>query len=241
MVKQMKPLFILSSAINTRFGVYSPAERLQQTIDSITSIKAQCPEAKVCVVEMAGVPLQDDQARQLQAHCNYFFDFSRDDAVKSIYESTENWDWVKNTTEVMCFANAIAELQAQGTIAEFDRVFKMSGRYCLTENFPTVDYDSYSDKIVILERKQSQFPLHITGGKQYQYMSRLWSWPASETTAIIESYNKGLLAMAEQIHAGGYFDIEHMLYAYLPESNRLEIPKVGLRGLLGPTGAVIED
>lgn len=241
MVKQMTPLFILSSAINTRFGAYKPDVRLQQTIDSIKSIQERCPEAKVCVVEMAGVPIEEDQARQLQAHCNYFFDFSRDEAVKSIYDSTDNWDWVKNTTEVMCFANALRELQAQGVVEQFDRIFKMSGRYCLTENFPTVDYDSVPDRIVILERKGSQFPAHITGGKQYQYMSRLWSWPANKTDEVIEAYNDGLLAMAQRINEGGYFDIEHMLYAYLPKDLVTEIPRVGLRGLLGPTGAAIED
>ena len=237
----MKALFVLSSAINTRFGAYKPDVRLQQTIDSIKSIKERCPDAKVCVVEMAGVPLEEEQARQLQAHCNYFFDFSRDEAVKSIYESTENWDWVKNTTEVMCFANVLAELQAQGITKEFDCIFKMSGRYCLTENFPTIDYDTVPDRIVILERKGSQFPAQVTGGKQYQYMSRLWSWPASDTQKVIDSYNEGFVAMAEHIHAGGYFDIEHMLYAYLPKELVTEIPRVGLRGLLGPTGAAIED
>lgn len=237
----MKPLFILTSAINTRFGTYSPDVRLQQTVDSIKSIKERCPEAKICVVEMAGVPIKEDQARQIQAHCNYFFNFSGDEAVKSIYESTDNWDWVKNTTEVMCFANALNELSAQNILENFDRIFKMSGRYQLTENFPTVDYDSLPDRIVILERKGSQFPPQVTGGKQYQYMSRLWSWPANETQKVIDAYNEGFVAMAEHIHAGGYFDIEHMLYAYLPKDLVTEIPTVGLRGLLGPTGAAIED
>jgi len=237
----MKPLFILTSAINTRFGAYKPDVRLQQTLDSIASIKARCPEAKVCVVEMAGVPLEEDQARQLQAQANYFFDFSRDEAVKSIYESTENWDWVKNTTEVMCFANVLTELQLQGITKEFDRIFKMSGRYCLTDDFPTVDYDTVADRIVILERKGSQFRPEVTGGKQFQYMSRLWSWPADQTQAVVDSYNEGFSAMAVRINEGGYFDIEHMLFAYLPAELVKEIPRVGLRGLLGPNGAAIED
>jgi hypothetical protein len=237
----MKPLFIVTSAINTRFGAYSPDQRLLQTIDTVKSIGERCPEAKVCIVEMAGVPIREDQARELQRFCNYFFDFSSDEAVKTIYESTDNWDWVKNTTEVMCFANALTELQNQGVLAEFDRVFKMSGRYCLTEKFPTVNYDDSPNNIVILERKGSQFPAHITGGKQFQYMSRLWSWPANESQKVIDAYNEGFAAMAQHIHNGGYFDIEHMLYAYLPSDLVKEIPTVGLRGLLGPTGATIED
>lgn len=237
----MKPLFIVTSAINTRFGAYTPEQRLVQTIDTVRSIGERCPGAKICIIEMAGVPIEENQARELQRFCNFFFDFSRDEAVKSIYESTDNWDWVKNTTEVMCFANALSELKAQGVLDEFDRVFKMSGRYCLTDKFPTIDYDTVTDRIVILERKGSQFPANVTGGKQYQYMSRLWSWPAKESQQVIDAYNEGFAAMAQRIHDGGYFDIEHMLYAYLPKDLVTEVPSVGLRGLLGPTGATIED
>ena len=237
----MKPLIMLTSAINSRFGAHSREARLQQTVDSIKSIRARCPEAQVCVVEMAGEPIAEEQARTLQMHCNYFIDFSRDEAVQSIYNSTENWDWVKNTTEVMCFTNALSQLLEQGVFENFDRVFKMSGRYQLTERFPTVDYDTLKDRIVILERRGSQFPPGVTGGRQFQYMSRLWSWPANRTQDIIDAYGEGFTAMAQRISDGGYFDIEHMLYDYLPKEIVTEVPQVGLRGLLGPNGVAIED
>jgi hypothetical protein len=117
----------------------------------------------------------------------------------------------------------------------------MSGRYLLTENFNPDFYESVADRIVVLERKHSQFPPAVTGGKQFQYMSRLWSWPAEVTEQIIESYYEGFIAMAERYAEGGYFDIEHMLFAYLPKDLVTEIPRVGLRGLLGPNGVAIED
>jgi len=47
--------------------------------------------------------------------------------------------------------------------------------------------------------------------------------------------------MAERFAEGGYFDIEHMLFAYLPQDLVTEISRVGLRGLLGPNGVAIED
>jgi len=237
----MKKLFILSSAINSKFGKFNPAERLQQTVDSEDSIKQFCPDAKICVVEMTGVSPTEEQVRAILAKVNYFFDFTKDQAVIDIYNSTDNWDIVKNTTEVMCFTNALSSLVEQGIIKEYDRVFKMSGRYLLTENYKGVDYESLKDRIVVLERKGSQFPPEITGGKQFQYMSRLWSWPASETQKVIDAYNEGFMAMAQRYADGGYFDIEHMLFAYLPADLVTEVPRVGLRGLLGPNGVAIED
>ena len=239
----MKSLFILTSAINSKFGVYKPDQRLQQTIDSINSIKQYVPDAKIAIVEMTGISPTAEQVETLKSHVDYFYDFTTDEAVQDIYNSTDNWDIVKNTTEVMVFSNVLSDMIEQGIDQQFDRIFKMSGRYQLTERFDPAYYDSdtVNNSIVVLERKNSQFPLQVTGGMQYQYMSRLWSWPAGITGNIVEAYNTGLTAMATRIHEGGYFDIEHMLYAYLPKNLVVEKPHVGLRGLLGPNGVAIED
>jgi len=237
----MKTLFVLSSAINSRFGVYTPAERLNQTLDSVASIRQRCPGADVCVVEMAGVAIPEEQIKIVNEQVDYFFDCSRDPAVIDIYNSTEDWDIVKNTTEVMCFTNTLNNMMETGVLNEYDRVFKMSGRYLLTENFDPEFYESVSDRIVVLERKRSQFPPDVTGGKQFQYMSRLWSWPADITDQVVDAYNDGFVAMATRYAEGGYFDIEHMLFAYLPQDLITEVPRVGLRGLLGPNGVAIED
>jgi hypothetical protein len=237
----MNSLFILSSAINSKFGKFTPAERLQQTLDSVASVRQYCPGADICVIEMTGVPIPEEQIQIINSQVDYFFDCTREQEVIDIYNSTDNWDIVKNTTEVMCFTNVLGKLLETGAIAEYDRVFKMSGRYLLTENFKPDFYESVADRIVVLERKHSQFRPEITGGKQFQYMSRLWSWPATATDQIIEAYHEGFIAMAERFAEGGYFDIEHMLFAYLPQDLVTEISRVGLRGLLGPNGVAIED
>jgi hypothetical protein len=237
----MNPLIILTSALNTRFGAHTTEQRMQQTLDSVASIRKYCPQAKVALVEMAGIPLTKAQIEQFFLSVDYLLDFTHDEAVKEIYNSTENWDIVKNTTEVMVFGNALAQLMEREEIAKFDRVFKMSGRYQLTENFDPAFYDTVPDRIVILEKKRSHFPAQVTGGIPYQYMSRLWSWPADQTQLVIDQYGTGFMAMAQHLATGGYFDIEHMLYRFLPPELITEVPRVGLRGLLGPNGVAIED
>lgn len=237
----MKSLFILTSAINSKFGVYKPDQRLQQTIDSINSIKQYVPDAKIAIVEMTGISPTAEQVETLKSHVDYFYDFTTDEAVQDIYNSTDNWDIVKNTTEVMVFSNVLSDMIEQGIDQQFDRIFKMSGRYILTENFDLSYYDTVADRIVVLQRKSSQFPPQVTDGMHFQYMSRLWSWPAGQTETVLDSYSQGFVAMAERIDQGGYFDIEHMLFKYLPADTVTEIPRVGLRGLLGPNGIAIED
>jgi len=237
----MNSLFLLTSAINSRFGVYSPEERLQQTIDSIETIKKYAPGAQVALLEMTGVSPTPEQLDQIKPHVQLIFDYSKDEDVVGIYNSTDNWDIVKNTTEVMVFSKALNTLTSSGHIQKFDRVFKMSGRYQLTENFVYSDYDNYTDRIVVSQRRKSQFPPMVTGGLEEQYMSRLWSWPANVTDKIIEAYDTGFLAMAERLAQGGYFDIEHMLLKYLPADLVTEVAKVGIAGLLGPNGIRVED
>jgi len=238
---RMNPLIILTSALNTKFGVHSNQQRLQQTLDSIYSIRQHAPAAKIAIVEMGGIPPTTDQINQLQTQVDYYYNYSDDDSVQGIFHSTDNWDIVKNTTEVLIFGRLLETLLKDGTVDQFDRIFKMSGRYQLTENFDPAYYDTVPDRIVVLNRKPSQFNPQVTGGITTQYMSRLWSWPADITEQILDSYNTGFLAMADRLGEGGYFDIEHMLFKYLPADLITEIPRMGLRGLLGPNGIQIED
>jgi hypothetical protein len=232
----------MTSALNTKFGAHTNEQRLQQTLDSIASVRQYAPTAKVAIVEMGGIPPTPDQIDTLKAQVDYYFNYSDDESVQDIFKSTDtNWDLVKNTTEVMVFSHLLKELVADGTVDKFDRIFKMSGRYQLTQHFKPEDYDQFPNDIIILRRKHSQFPPEITGGISFQFMSRLWSWPAKETTRVIDSYDKGFSAMAQQLAAGGYFDIEHMLFKYLPNDIITEVSYVGLRGLLGPNGVAIED
>jgi hypothetical protein len=237
----MKNLFILTSALNTKFGVHNNEQRLQQTLDSIASIKKYAPGADILVVEMGGFPPSPDQIAMIKYDCNYYYNFSEDDSVQGIFHSTDNWDIVKNTTEVMVFGNLLKQLVAEDIVSKYDRIFKMSGRYQLNQHFDPTYYESVPDRIVVLQRKSSQFPPQITGNRLFQYMSRLWSWPAADTDKILRAYEQGFLDMAQQIAQGGYFDIEHMLFDYLPAEQVTEIPRVGVQGLLGPNGTAIED
>ena len=72
-------------------------------------------------------------------------------------------------------------------------------------------------------------------------MSRLWSWPVALTDVVLDTYEQGLTYIAERIAAGGYCDIEHMLYKFLPQQHIREVPMTGLTGNIGPNGARIND
>ena len=232
---------MVTSAINTKFGIFNSEQRLQQTIDTINSITGRCPGAKVYLIEMAAIPLTEAQWATISPMVNGIVDFNDDQDVKDIFNGSDNWDWVKNATEVMCFKQAIEQLREQGEFEGIDRVHKISGRYTLSDNFDLERYEQFPDNIFIKVPITSQFPLEVTGNIPVQYMSRLWSWPVALTDEVIKAYEDGFVYIAERIAAGGYCDIEHMLYKFLPKQHVHEVGLTGVTGNIGPNGARIDD
>jgi hypothetical protein len=231
--------FVVTSAVNSKFGVYPPEERLEQTINTLQSIKVRIPDAKIIVMECAGTALTEDQSDVLEQNCDLLLDFSRDPDVLAIYQS-DNWDVVKNSTEIMCFARALRMCQDDGDFAGLDRIHKMSGRYILNDDFDPGVYDEYADKIVIGPKHQSQFPYQVTG-IELQYMARLWSWPSSQTELVIQVYNDSLSYIGQRVSQGGYADIEHVLYKFLPHDNIKELSLLGVEGCIAPNGVSIKN
>lgn len=240
----MKPGFLVTSALNTKFGVHKTNQRMSQTLDSILSIKEHCPDAHITIMEMAGEPLQKEQAEVLNQFVDVLIDFSKDAEVQQLYNSTENWDIVKNLNEITCFSQTLHMiLNNPNEYAGIDRFFKLSGRYTLNEDFKIKDYSKakYKDKIVFAKRRNSQFDPKITGGVATQFMSRCWSFPAAEVEKIQKAFVAMRLCMIDILQKGGYLDIEHLLMLYIEPLNILEVEKIGVQGLLGPNRQAVRD
>jgi hypothetical protein len=231
--------FVVTSAVNSKFGVYSPAERLEQTLATLTNIRSKVPGCKIIVMECAGTPLTPEQSDALEKNCDLLLDFCNDPDVKAIYQS-DNWDIVKNTTEIMCFGRALRMCQDDGDFTGYDRIHKMSGRYVLNDEFNLAVYEENPDRIIIGPKQTSQFPFEVTG-IELQYMARLWSWPADKIEVAIKVYNDSLAYIGERVSRGGYADIEHVLYKFLPPELVKEIPMLGVEGSIAPNGIAIRN
>jgi len=233
--------FIVTSAINSKFGVFTPTQRLQQTIETITSIKAKVPDAIIVVMECCGEPIKKLQEDILRAHCHVFVDYSRDAEVQALYDN-DNWDVVKNGTEIMCFGRALAVLAHEGLFTNVDRIHKMSGRYILNDMFDPATYDQTDviDKIVIGPKCTSQFPPEVTQ-VPFQYMARLWSWPTSRVDEVVKVYSDSFIFFAERLSQGGYVDIEHVLAKFLNPAVVHEIQNLGVEGQIAPNGTPIKN
>jgi hypothetical protein len=233
--------FIVTSAINSKFGVYSPAERLDQTVATVSSIKSKIPNAGIIIMECCGTPIKDEQAAVLKDVADEFHDFSHDEDVQALYDN-DNWDVVKNGTEIMVFGRLLKKIKGTSILQGVDRMHKMSGRYTLNEAFDPGLYDRNDvvDKIVIGNKYNSQFPVEMTT-QPWQYMARLWSWPISRLDEVIEIYENSLVFFAERLAAGGYIDIEHVLARFINPDHVIEIQNLGVEGKIAPNGSPIKN
>jgi hypothetical protein len=238
-IKMINHCFIVTSAVNSKFGVYTPKERLAQTVITLQNIRFRIPTAKIIVMECAGTPLTDDQSNVLEQNSNLLLDFSQDADVHAIYQS-DNWDVVKNSTEIMCFARTLKMCQRDGDFEGIDRIHKMSGRYILNDEFDPGVYEKFKDKIIIGPKHKSQFPYQVTG-IELQYMARLWSWPAEHLERVTKVYDDSLAYIGERVTQGGYADIEHVLYKFLPQELVQELPVLGVEGFIAPNGVPIKN
>ena len=238
----MKNGYLVTSAINTRFGAFSPSDRLAQTLETINSIKERDPEGLIIILEMAGKSLKPEHKKSLTPEVFSMIEFNNDPTVREIYLN-ENWDLVKNATEMLCFGRALIQLSKIVGLNDITRWFKVSGRYQLTDDF---NLSQYSDpalvgKVVISKRRESQFDPKITHNNIHQYMTRLWSFDASLTTEIALMYVKMLNYMIEIVKAKGYVDIEHCLFRFLDQLKVVEVDSIGITGMLGPNSQTVKD
>jgi len=233
----MSSLFLITSAINTKFGVFSSSLRLGQTIQTIESIRDFLPEAKLVLLEMSAIPLDNEQKQVLKSKTDFLWEFYGNNYVQKVFQDNR-WSVVKNLTEIKCFQLALLRLLQDSTLDNIHRVYKISGRYRLNQSFDPKLH--VADKICISERRPSELPLEIPD-IPFAYMSRLWSWPAEFTPIIEHTFSKGFNYVSQQIDKGLYCDIEHMLYKYLPENLVTFIEPIGVEGRLGPNGELVKD
>lgn len=232
-----KHLFVMSSAIETRFGLFTPNQRLLQTANTLNTIYEKIPDAKVYIVESSAEPLSIEVKAKLEKSCHCIFDLSGNERLKQIYKS-DNWDFVKNYSEIIAFHSAFKAFNDANMLNGFDRIHKISGRYVLNDNFKPALYEKYHDKIIFSKKVKTTFE---SMGIDYQYISRLWSWPMEHHETVRTFYNNCLEEIKARAINKKYVDVEHLLYHLIPKDLVHEVPKIGVEGLLGPNSRLVRN
>jgi hypothetical protein len=233
---------LITSAINAKFSKYTPEERLEQTFQTIDSVRKYIPNAVICMTDCS-VPGVDDHVKKLLADkVDYFINLSKDPEVNYIQSNIQHQDTVKNLTELVVVSKFFKLAQEKKWFNGCDRIFKVSGRYWLTDKFDITRYEQADakGKYVVSKKMLSQFPHSITG-QSLQYMLRVYSFDQCLLTDFIERLNTMTKHMQDKVNGGTYIDIEHLFCKFLPEDMILELARTGVAGNVAQNGTFIEN
>lgn len=221
--------FLISSAIETSRGMFTPDERLAQTIETVASIRRKIPDANIVIYEL-GATLSKERFDELVKHANVASLQAMPDIVQ------------------MSASNLISFGEAAGTFVMLHntqtfinentkRIFKLSGRYFLQDSFDISAYENIGDKYVFKKHVASWLPQHqqqmlnATG----LFDTRLYSF----TPALIEDYKKSLEGVIRDLGTG--LDLEHAIYKNINKDLVVEFDKVHCEGRVAPDGTIRID
>jgi hypothetical protein len=133
----MSNLFIVTSVIQTGSqrwsytpvrSVFSPEQRLAQTLQTIESIRTYCPDSRILLVE--GGPLTDAQRTTLVSVVDFFVDaYAMDGRTRAFCLASQN----KGLGDAWLLLMGLRYIKEESLTALL--LFKMSGRYRLNNQF----------------------------------------------------------------------------------------------------------
>ena len=219
-----KNLFLVTSAIKPVVNkFYTPEQRFQQTIDTLTSIRMRVPEAIIVLSEASFYPLTDDEKIKLQQLCHAFIDFSNHQEIRQLSGSD-----MKSAAESALLFFSILELKRQPFMSSVKRIFKISGRSTLDDSFDISEYDNLFGKYVFKERIPTWMP-NVNPGAENLLITRMYSFCAS----LVDNY---LQVLKNNYPLLQHMDTEHAHFVNIPKKYLVEFDKVHCTGLLSDNG-----
>ena len=245
----MKNIVLLTSAVYTNYGIYKSAERIQQTLDTAKSAKKYIPGAVIILVDNSKTDVQNDTSAEFEELIDlvdYYIDNSDDEDIKYFHNNVANYDIGKNAMEAIGLMKALTYIAGdedmKKEIADADRVFKLSGRYQVTDKFDIAKFsnDDTKDKFVFKRAQPSWINPQDTGVNTL-LQTRLWSFTPGLLEETMDIYKKIIENMIRLFNENKYIDNEHSMSKYIPKDRLIELDTVGLVGNIAPNGMMIID
>lgn len=151
----MNPLVIITSVIHIKPKInikshYSDDIRLEQTINTIKTVKTHLPNAYILLSE--GSILTGEEYDKLSSHVNHLLLINNDDITKS-----------KSIGELRIMIESINYIKNSNIV--YNKIYKLSGRYWLNDNFNDNNY-STSQYTFKIRQSQNSFIKHMLNGKE---------------------------------------------------------------------------
>lgn len=200
-------------------SVYGPEERIQQTKESIKSIRMRCPGAKVLLLEGG----QRDVQKEFENMADIYVYVGSDKQVRKAVDSKyKGWGEI----EIL--------LKAVPYITESDFMFKLSGRYVLTDRFTIDNYDEERINFKNYVAKAG-FPCGESKYIRGSHSTRLYGFPSKYYGVIFQEWRRIKCSVK---HGKG---IENVIGSHIKGDVFFYMEELGVEGKIGVNGEVIKE
>jgi hypothetical protein len=259
----MKFLFLVGSALKhfqeEKFSAYDEEQRFQQTLETIECIRNKVPESYVVLFECSSKPIDEKKKDILKEKADLFLEFYEEPVLQQIYENLEKRPelitYGKSLLETRGLLNALYAIKQHNLFSDSQRVFKLTGRYLLNDDFDIKDYESkFLEGKYVLKRyeylpqeaenydeKELENVYAYLYGAKGMMITGLWSFDRMLFNEIVESLEKSFIYMEKMMQYTSGTDVEHSLYRFINKDNIISIPNLGLtmvKGMSGENGGV---
>jgi hypothetical protein len=214
----VKSAFIVTSAVFAGRG--SEEERKNQTQKTVDSIN-ELGGYEVFLFDSTGSPnISGCNVVDVSEHYGFFAIKKLVDIAPDLNINGFKEGYLKNLSEIQIMLIALDSVD----FSSFKRVFKISGRYCLTEFFN----DSEHEKIT-LRRFSSTWSSDITGIKK-RTVTSLWSFSPEYIEEVKRVLIKSFGFILKKPYSNGCSDIEHTFAEFFNKDYVKCIPVMGVYG-----------
>ena len=245
MEQSLKNIFLVTSALYNEYGVFDSEENFKQLLKTISSIKKYDSSADICLYDTSYKDFEKRHHISLQKQKLLLFKNLKDDSyISQVNSRTEEFLTEKGTTnffEKKTFGEIIIMLYFLNFLKNqninYNRVFKLSGRYRLNKNFPKIDYNIYSNFCVF--KKEEDW-----GNGNKAYLLRLWSFDYKQKDEIIDAINYIFQdLMYNLIHNNILKIIEPLYYEFFNKTNIkiATFSTIGVEGNQGQCGSFLKE
>lgn len=240
---------LLTSALYSNYGIYTPQQRIEQTLATAKSAREYIPNATIILIDNSKVDVQNDDSEEINElidTVDYYIDNSDDPDIQHFHNNVTNYDIGKNCMECLGMFKALTYIasnpEIMSKVSEASRIFKLSGRYVITDKFDISKFDNdETHNMYVFKKSQPSWINPQDTGVTTLLQTRLYSFTPSLYVDTVGLFQKIINNMFDLINQQKYIDVEHSMSKFIPADKLVELDVVGLQGNIAPNGMVVID
>lgn len=224
-----KPLFIVTSALNSDMGVVNRNDRLEQTLRGLLSLRKKVPNALVLLTDGSPHKLEPEKLEALKRYVNIVADFSSDTQV-SQFAINHRKSEAENVLMIKTLLLLKQDHGLMKMMQSVNRVFKISARSDILDGFDLKEHNHFG-KYVFKKR----IPTWLSDSRKDFATDLLITRMFSFCPSLIDNYVHVMHDNIRLIAETG-IDTEHAHFVNIPPQKLLELDTIHCQGIMAGTG-----